>query len=37
MDRYGQPEEVADAVAYLRDAAFVTGETLNANGGETMG
>ncbi|GAB7089898.1 acetoacetyl-CoA reductase [Halorubrum luteum] len=36
VDRYGQPEEIADAVAYLRDATFVTGETLNVNGGELM-
>jgi len=36
VDRYGQPEDIADAVAYLRDAAFVTGETLNVNGGEAM-
>ena len=34
--RYGQPEDIADAVAYLRDATFVTGETLNVNGGELM-
>lgn len=34
VDRYGQPEDIADAVAYLRDAGFVTGETLNVNGGE---
>jgi NAD(P)-dependent dehydrogenase (short-subunit alcohol dehydrogenase family) len=34
--RYGQPEDIADAVAYLRDATFVTGETLNVNGGEDM-
>ncbi|PSQ21474.1 short-chain dehydrogenase [Halobacteriales archaeon QS_9_67_17] len=34
--RYGQPEDIADAVAYLRDAGFVTGETLNVNGGELM-
>jgi 3-oxoacyl-[acyl-carrier protein] reductase len=27
---------VADVVAYRRDAGFVTGETLNANGGELM-
>jgi NAD(P)-dependent dehydrogenase (short-subunit alcohol dehydrogenase family) len=27
---------VAEAVAYRRDAGFVTGETLNANGGELM-
>ncbi|MEZ3117101.1 glucose 1-dehydrogenase [Halobaculum sp. MBLA0147] len=36
VDRYGQPEDIADAVAYLRDAGFVTGETLNVNGGELM-
>ncbi len=36
VDRYGQPEDIADAVAYLRDATFVTGETLNVNGGEDM-
>jgi len=36
-DRYGQPEDIADAAAYLRDATFVTGETLNVNGGERMG
>jgi NAD(P)-dependent dehydrogenase (short-subunit alcohol dehydrogenase family) len=33
---YGQPEDIAEAVAYLRDATFVTGETLNVNGGEDM-
>ncbi|WP_306057445.1 glucose 1-dehydrogenase [Natronococcus wangiae] len=36
VDRYGQPADIADAVAYLRDATFVTGETLNVNGGELM-
>ncbi|MEF8783263.1 MAG: SDR family oxidoreductase [Haloarculaceae archaeon] len=36
VDRYGQPADIADAVAYLRDATFVTGETLNVNGGEDM-
>jgi NAD(P)-dependent dehydrogenase (short-subunit alcohol dehydrogenase family) len=34
--RYGKPEDIADAVAYLRDAGFVTGETLHVNGGELM-
>ncbi|WP_049947541.1 SDR family NAD(P)-dependent oxidoreductase [Candidatus Halobonum tyrrellensis] len=34
---FGQPVDVADAVAFLRDARFVTGETLNVNGGERMG
>ncbi|WP_135807085.1 3-oxoacyl-ACP reductase family protein [Halorussus marinus] len=36
VERYGQPADIADAVAYLRDAGFVTGETLNVNGGELM-
>lgn len=36
LGRVGQPDEIADAVAYLRDAGFVTGETLNVNGGELM-
>ena len=36
VGRYGQPADIAAAVAYLRDAGFVTGETLNVNGGEDM-
>ncbi|WP_135830379.1 3-oxoacyl-ACP reductase family protein [Halorussus halobius] len=36
LGTFGQPEQIADAVAYLRDAGFVTGETLNVNGGELM-
>ncbi|MFC5135738.1 MULTISPECIES: 3-oxoacyl-ACP reductase family protein [Haloferacaceae] len=36
VDRYGQPADIAEAAAYLRDAGFVTGETLNVNGGELM-
>lgn len=36
VGRYGQPEDIADAVAYLRDAGFITGETLDVNGGELM-
>ncbi len=36
LDQFGQPEDIADAAAYLRDAGFVTGETLNVNGGERM-
>ena len=35
-DRFGRPADVADAIAYLRDAGFVTGETLQINGGELM-
>jgi NAD(P)-dependent dehydrogenase (short-subunit alcohol dehydrogenase family) len=33
---YGTPDDIAHAAAYLRDATFVTGETLNVNGGEDM-
>ena len=36
LGRFGRPAEIADAAAYLRDATFVTGETLNVNGGELM-
>ncbi|WP_135825873.1 SDR family NAD(P)-dependent oxidoreductase [Halorussus ruber] len=36
LDRFGQPADIAEAAAYLRDAGFVTGETLNVNGGELM-
>lgn len=36
VGRFGQPDDIADAAAYLRDAGFVTGETLNVNGGEDM-
>ena len=36
LNRFGRPSEIADAAAYLRDAGFVTGETLNVNGGELM-
>ncbi|NHN58882.1 MULTISPECIES: 3-oxoacyl-ACP reductase family protein [Halorussus] len=36
LGRFGQPEDIAEAVAYLRDAGFVTGETLEVNGGELM-
>lgn len=33
--RVGRPEDVANAVMYLVDAGFVTGETLNLDGGMT--
>lgn len=36
LERFGRPSEIADAAAYLRDAGFVTGETLCVNGGELM-
>lgn len=39
LGRYGQPEEVAAAVAYLAsdEAGYITGETLHVNGGMYMG
>lgn len=38
MKRLGQPEEIAEAVAFLASdrAAFVTGQTLSVSGGLTM-
>ncbi len=36
LETFGRPEDIAGAAAYLRDASFVTGETLNVNGGEDM-
>lgn len=38
VKRLGQPEEIAAAVGYLAsiDAAYVTGETINVNGGMYM-
>lgn len=36
LETLGRPEDIANAAAYLRDARFVTGETLHVNGGELM-
>ncbi|SHG39366.1 SDR family NAD(P)-dependent oxidoreductase [Halobaculum gomorrense] len=36
MGSFGDPADIAEAVAYLRDARFVTGETLHVNGGELL-
>jgi NAD(P)-dependent dehydrogenase (short-subunit alcohol dehydrogenase family) len=35
MKRFGQPEEVASAVAFLasRDASYITGVEINVDGG----
>ena len=35
LNRFGEPEEVADLVAFLvsKKAAYITGETININGG----
>jgi acetoacetyl-CoA reductase len=38
VGRLGEPEEIARAVVFLvaDDAAFITGSTLSANGGQYM-
>lgn len=36
LGRLGQPEDIGQAAAYLRDAVFVTGETIQVNGGQRM-
>ena len=38
MDRFGQPADVAGAVRFLcsEDAAYITGQVLNVNGGMYM-
>ncbi len=38
MARYGKPEEVADAIAFLAsdEAAYITGQVLNVDGGMVM-
>ena len=39
MRRFGQPEEVASAIAFLasEDASYITGAVINVNGGLVMG
>jgi len=36
LGRYASVEEIADAAAYLRDATYVTGETLRIDGGASL-
>ena len=38
MGRFGEPSEVADAVAFLLSdhSSYITGETLRVNGGMLM-
>jgi NAD(P)-dependent dehydrogenase (short-subunit alcohol dehydrogenase family) len=37
MGRIGEIREIVDAVLYLEDAAFVTGEILHVDGGANAG
>jgi NAD(P)-dependent dehydrogenase (short-subunit alcohol dehydrogenase family) len=36
LKRFGQPEEIADAVLFLATAQFVTGQMLMVDGGYTV-
>ena len=33
IGRHGTPKDIADAMLYLADAEFVTGQVLSVNGG----
>lgn len=39
MRRFGKPDEIAAAIAFLlsEDAAFITGQTLHVDGGASIG
>jgi pteridine reductase len=37
LERWGQPEDVAQAVKYLLLADYVTGEVISVDGGERHG
>ena len=36
LKRFGQPQEIADAVLYLAEADYVTGQTIMVDGGYTV-
>jgi NAD(P)-dependent dehydrogenase (short-subunit alcohol dehydrogenase family) len=37
LKRMGEPEDIAQAILYLEDASFVTGEILHVDGGQIAG
>jgi NAD(P)-dependent dehydrogenase (short-subunit alcohol dehydrogenase family) len=37
MKRFGKPAEIAAAIAFSEDAAFITGQTLFVDGGASIG
>lgn len=37
LGRMGEVSEIADAILFLEDAAFVTGETIHVAGGQHAG
>ena len=37
LGRMGEVSEVVDAILYLEDAKFVTGQTINVDGGQHSG
>jgi NAD(P)-dependent dehydrogenase (short-subunit alcohol dehydrogenase family) len=36
LQRWAEPEEIAQGMLYLVTAGFVTGQTLSLNGGDTL-
>jgi len=36
VQRFGRPQEIADAVLFLATAGFITGQTLMLDGGYTV-